>query len=307
MLSQVKPNDYQISENRTKFFVSKNIQKEGNKKFEKILQNSRKKNEEIKEEETGSESQTQAQDPETTYKKQREILDQFLEQAENQESIKTPMAEMNEAQIRQRADLILPLQKDKIPIVKSVELKNSANKSSGAGRIPPDKKELKISFYLDTESNTSGKKTNLTRDTLPKLVGHTTPGGIVAIKQDGKLIGYAVTDPSGYFAFNMTEALPDGKHQFEASIELGGDRKSAGLELEIKSRIDQPGFEVLRDDIPIESKDKNTFLIKNPTASINGTAEPDSNIFIRVDNKIVGFVKVNAEGQWQYRFGNGRR
>ncbi|WP_158367128.1 Ig-like domain-containing protein [Candidatus Williamhamiltonella defendens] len=74
---------------------------------------------------------------------------------------------------------------------------------------PNPKINLKISFDLDNNSNTSEQKNNLTNVTAPKLVGTTMPCTEVTIQKGRTTLGSTKADGPGNFTFTPTDLTDD--------------------------------------------------------------------------------------------------
>lgn len=277
---------------------------EEKEKLEQEKINTRKKREALEEEkekaqkekEAAEQEKKTAQEAKESIQKVEETLQEYLAQL-NIKAILANVAapEMNEISTPH-------LRKELPTTVEGAYLSKNANRSSGLNNPAPNPKiDLKITFTLHKQSNSSGQENNLTRYDSPLLLDNTMPGATVAIYHNGVYLTKVSTDHKGNFLF-QPKNLQNGPHEFEARAEYKDNKSSKKLSLLIKLSTETPTFEVIADDIALKSEQDKVFLVNNVNTGIKGTAEKNTQVNIFVGDKKVGVAEVDEEGSWSYQF-----
>lgn len=248
----------------------------------------------------------EAQEAQKSSQQIEEALNEFLTQANTKAALAQITPDERDISLHSASSL----HKESSTTVEVAQINKNTNRSSGLNNPAPNPKiDLKISFGLDDNSNTSGQKDNLTKVTLPTLIGSTLPGTQVIIqKKDGLILNTTKADSSGNFAFTLDKSLDEGPHEFMALGEYKGNKAQAELSLVIKSIIKPVDFQMNQKDIALESKNPDIFLIKNVQPAIQGTAEENTQVSVynkkSTDDKEtrLGTVSVDEKGVWSYSF-----
>ncbi|WP_016857223.1 Ig-like domain-containing protein [Candidatus Williamhamiltonella defendens] len=235
-----------------------------------------------------------------------QTLNDFLTQA----NTKSALAQITPDERDISLNSASSLHKESNTTIEVAQVNKNTNRSSGLNNPAPNPKiDLKISFGLDDNSNSSGQKDNLTNVNLPTLIGSTLPGTQVIIqKKDGLILNTTKADSSGNFVFTLDKSLDEGPHEFMALGEYKGNKAQAELSLLIKSIIKPVDFQINQKDIALESENPDIFLIKNVQPAIEGTAEENTQVSVynkkSTDDKetLLGTVSVDEKGGWSYSF-----
>ncbi|MBK4360820.1 hypothetical protein GWK90_00715 [Candidatus Hamiltonella defensa] len=249
----------------------------------------------------------EAQEAQKSSQQIEEALNEFLTQANTKAALAQITPDERDISLHSASSL----HKESSTTVEVAQVNKNTNRSSGLNNPAPNPKiDLKISFGLDDNSNTSGQKDNLTKVTLPTLIGSTLPGTQVIIqKKDGLILNTTKADSSGNFAFTLDKSLDEGPHEFMALGEYKGNKAQAELSLVIKSSTQTPTFEMNSEDIALTQEERSDiFLIKNVTPTIHGKAEANTQVSVynkkSTDDKEtrLGTVSVDEKGGWSYSF-----
>ena len=157
-----------------------------------------------------------------------------------------------------------------------------------------------------------GDKTSLiqsggsTDDSTPTLIGTSTPGSTVIIKDGDKIIGEVVVGEDGKWEFTPKTPLEEGKHEFiiiEKDPDGNESKPSEGFELIID--LTAPGQSVINDiqddagvirgSIPHQGATDNT----TPPLSGGGQA-PGDTVIVDENGNEIGRESVAADGTWTH-------
>ncbi len=135
-------------------------------------------------------------------------------------------------------------------------------------------------------------KNGLVSIATPRFSGTAEPRSPVDVRVDGQLVCTAQTDAAGKWSCTSTVALADGAHEVTATSTDAAGNESP--EAKRNFRIDttapaQPAVSAPRTD---------GGLITDPLPTFGGTAEPGSEITVRVDGEIVCTAIADPSGAW---------
>ncbi|WP_244216847.1 Ig-like domain-containing protein, partial [Rahnella bruchi] len=152
-------------------------------------------------------------------------------------------------------------------------------------------------------------------DATPQLVGAAEPDSIVKVYDGATLIGSVVADAKGAWAFDVPQALADGKHTFTVTATDAAGNTSAHSDnfvLDVETADitppDAPVITEVYDDVgltqgPVENGGKTD----DDQLKISGTAEANSTVIIShvveaTGNTYVdGSVVADASGHWVFQ------
>ncbi|KLW90281.1 hypothetical protein SP99_00471 [Enterobacter sp. BIDMC92] len=165
--------------------------------------------------------------------------------------------------------------------------------------IPPAAPTLELDNFVVSLSGDI-----LTNDTTPAFTGKAEPGSTVIIYIDGKAYGSVTAGADGSWSFTMPSSMADGNHTATAyAQDLAGNisPSSAEYTFNIDTGTLAPSANLLaEDDTGISQTDWITR--QNDNLSIVGTAEKYATIVLKVDGKVIGTTRADANGNWQFEY-----
>lgn len=151
------------------------------------------------------------------------------------------------------------------------------------------------------------QKHGITDDARPTISGTAQAGMIVAIYIDGKLAGNTQVNAHGEWTFTPLLDLPDGLHNIAATAKnaLGVVSPKTGEYPIVVDTVPplKPGQDeatLLDDQAPKTGAIVNGTITDDNTPTFNGTAEPNSRVFIYDGEQRIGEVATDAAGNWSF-------
>jgi hypothetical protein len=144
-----------------------------------------------------------------------------------------------------------------------------------------------------------------TDDRTPTFTGTGTPGNIVIIEDNGKIIGEAVVGDDGKWEFTPGTPLPEGEHSIiVVEKDKDGNVSKPSEEFDFIIDITAPGKSVI-DSITDDFGDKTGVIAKNGhtddnTPTLSGTAEAGAKLEVFANGEKIGETIVNADGTWSF-------
>ncbi|MBP5959340.1 Ig-like domain repeat protein, partial [Pseudomonas anatoliensis] len=140
-----------------------------------------------------------------------------------------------------------------------------------------------------------------TDDTTPTFSGTGDPGSELKVKDNGKEIGTVIVDENGNWEFTPDIPLEDGQHLIVVVPPKGGE-PSEGFDLVVDTKAPS---QVIIDSITDDVGEKVGVIANNgetddSTPTLNGRAEAGSLVSIFNHGQLLGTVRVDADGYWQF-------
>ncbi|MFC0181034.1 Ig-like domain-containing protein, partial [Thorsellia kenyensis] len=168
-----------------------------------------------------------------------------------------------------------------------------------------------MNYLEDNKGNTPTQiaKGGLTNDDTPLLVGTATPGAVIELYEDGKLlsIGNVKADNTGKWSFIIpSQYVTDGVHNFEVRTKSqSGNVVKAPFDITFDLTAPNVGvIESVEDTV----SPKLGFIEKEGATNdsspvLRGKAEAGSTVYIydKFNDQKVGEVTVDLEGNWTYK------
>ncbi len=152
---------------------------------------------------------------------------------------------------------------------------------------------------------TSGQSTN---DNTPTLAGVTEADSVVTIRDNGAVIGTAISDGSGNWSFTPAPALSEGSHSLTATVTDGaGNISPATPPFTLVVDTLPPAAPVITsviDDQPGNTSLANGQLTNDAQPTLNGTGEVGAIITIKDKGVDIGTAQVDGSGNWTFTPGS---
>ncbi len=149
---------------------------------------------------------------------------------------------------------------------------------------------------------------NITSHANPRIVGSADPNTTITIRLDpngaATVLGTTFADGAGNWSFTFASSdLAEGDNVIDvlATDTAGNSNDSTELTITIETAINAPAGLDLTDASDLGDLN-NDDLTSLDTATITGTADPSSTIYIRVNGTVVGTTTSDAGGDWNYTF-----
>ncbi|MFP9430878.1 Ig-like domain-containing protein [Enterobacter sp. LM3] len=166
---------------------------------------------------------------------------------------------------------------------------------------------ISISHVVDDEGSVQGNLASgsHTDDTTPTVVGRATPGSIVKVYVDGKLVDSVIADPTtGQWQYTLNPALSaDGTYQITATENTGtGDSApTPPFELTLDTRVPTGSLDGVTDDVGLVQGDlANPDVTDDTTPTLHGTGVAGDAVFIYDGTTLIDSVTVGPGGTWNY-------
>ena len=145
----------------------------------------------------------------------------------------------------------------------------------------------------------------VTNDTTPLFSGSAEPGSLVAIYDNGSVIGSAQADANGNWSFTPDPALEAGTHSLTTIVtDTAGNSGPASDAFDFTIDLTTPTAAadvVLNNDNGETPQPINSGTATNDTTpQLSGTADAGSTVTILDGNTVLGSVLVGAGGTWSY-------
>ena len=144
-----------------------------------------------------------------------------------------------------------------------------------------------------------------TNDPTPTLNGTAEPNATVTILVDGISVGTAVADSGGAWTFTPSTPIGDGQHALTAIAtdpagNASGSSNTWNLTIDSTAPV-APVITQVVDDVPARTGALNANDTTNDTTpTLNGTAEPNSTVTIRLDGTAIGTAVADTNGAWTF-------
>ncbi|HBO3685972.1 TPA: hypothetical protein L4T35_006006, partial [Pseudomonas aeruginosa] len=139
-----------------------------------------------------------------------------------------------------------------------------------------------------------------TDDNTPTFTGTGEPGSTIEVIDNGKVIGQVVVGDDGNWTFTPEQPLSDGGHII--TVRPGGGSESGSIEIIVDTKA--PGQVLIAgvtDDFgPKTGPVAHQGQTDDNTPTLNGHAEPGSQVSIYDHGQLLGTTKADANGQWVF-------
>ncbi len=149
------------------------------------------------------------------------------------------------------------------------------------------------------DSADSGVKGDMiTKINTPLFTGMAEANAKVSIYVDGVLSGEAIAGDDGVWNFQFTTALSDGSHDVTVKVEdiAGNTASSSAYNFQIVTQTQKPTIELVNDT----GVDNTDHIINEKNPALTGTAAPYSTVKLYIDGALIGEVRTNKDGRWEY-------
>lgn len=149
------------------------------------------------------------------------------------------------------------------------------------------------------------QKGGVTNDTTPTVNGTATPGAIVKVYDNGKLIGSVTANYKGEWAFTPATPLAEGPHSFTATATTPAQGESAptapfDLIIDITAPANG-GIEDVIDDVgSVQGPVENGGVTDDSTPTLIGEGEPGDIVTIIDNGDTIGTAIVGDDGKWTF-------
>ncbi len=145
----------------------------------------------------------------------------------------------------------------------------------------------------------------VTNDTTPLFSGSAEPGSLVAIYDNGSVIGSAQADANGNWSFTPDPALEAGTHSLTTVVtDTAGNSGPVSDAFDFTIDLTTPSAAV---DVVLNNDNGETLqpinsgtATNDTTPQLSGTADAGSTVTILDGNTVLGSVLVGAGGTWTY-------
>jgi large repetitive protein len=162
---------------------------------------------------------------------------------------------------------------------------------------------------LTAATDTGASNTdNITSHVNPRIIGTADPNSMITIRLDpngvAAVLGTTFADGAGNWSFTFASSdLAEGDNIIDvlATDSAGNTNDSTELTITIETAINTPVGLDLTDASDLGDLN-NDDLTSLTTATITGTADSSSTIYVRVNGTVVGSTTSDVGGNWTYTF-----
>ncbi|MCA9332671.1 hypothetical protein KDA00_02245 [Candidatus Saccharibacteria bacterium] len=190
--------------------------------------------------------------------------------------------------------------------VTSTDQTNTTTKEISKSISIQSQQTTSIDFLLPPTINYLGQA-SAPLSASSQIVGYGVPGAKVDILIDNKYFSQMTISDSGQYEFIIANSeIGHGNHTFHTRIIKGvaTSELSKNADISIKSESGGSDFNIIvvpaSISTPTIDYPSDGVIINGNSVKIYGTAEPESQVNIYVDNKIVGSVSVDKNGYWEF-------
>ncbi|WP_336055968.1 Ig-like domain-containing protein, partial [Nitratireductor sp. CH_MIT9313-5] len=180
--------------------------------------------------------------------------------------------------------------------------------ASGGGDPPPPPRALSAPTIESFGEDSGAKGDGVTNDARPTISGSSDApdGTVVTLFVNGEPVGSAVVS-NGKWSVELTEPLPDGRHEFTAR-QRGDDGEMSEASPPFPIIIDtNGGGENPRPSAPptVDAFTEDSGIIgdgitNDATLIFSGTGKPGSTLTVYLDGEAIGTTTVGEDGSWTF-------
>ena len=139
-----------------------------------------------------------------------------------------------------------------------------------------------------------------TDDALPVLNGSGTPGSLIQVYDNGRLVGSATVNFEGKWYWQPEVALPEGKHDFQFAALARGKQSAKSPSLNFTVDLTPPDKPVNISITDGNDKDLSAGGVTNTNPlQLSGKGEPGDTVLLYDGDKLTGSTVVDASGNWR--------
>jgi len=139
-----------------------------------------------------------------------------------------------------------------------------------------------------------------TDDALPVLNGSGTPGSLIQVYDNGRLVGSATVNFEGKWYWQPEVALPEGKHDFQFAALARGKQSAKSPSLNFTVDLTPPDKPVNISITDGNDKDLSAGGVTNTNPlQLSGKGEPGDTVLLYDGDKLTASTVVDASGNWR--------
>jgi len=139
-----------------------------------------------------------------------------------------------------------------------------------------------------------------TDDALPVLNGSGTPGSLIQVYDNGRLVGSATVNSEGKWYWQPEVALPEGKHDFQFAALARGKQSAKSPSLNFTVDLTPPDKPVNISITDGNDKDLSAGGVTNTNPlQLSGKGEPGDTVLLYDGDKLTASTVVDASGNWR--------